>query len=66
MLVTQIKFTEWTIDDQLRQPVILGLRTDFGSSYQWRALVSKLRVAVAYRSGMAPFQERWFPHEFRG
>jgi bifunctional non-homologous end joining protein LigD len=28
VLVTQIKFTEWTLDDQLRQPVFLGLRTD--------------------------------------
>ena len=28
VLVGQIKFTEWTIDDQLRQPVFLGLRTD--------------------------------------
>jgi bifunctional non-homologous end joining protein LigD len=26
--VAQIKFTEWTLDDQLRQPVFLGLRTD--------------------------------------
>jgi ATP-dependent DNA ligase len=24
----QIKFTEWTSDNQLRQPVFLGLRTD--------------------------------------
>ena len=28
VLVAQIKFTEWTYDDQLRQPVFLGLRTD--------------------------------------
>jgi bifunctional non-homologous end joining protein LigD len=27
-LVAQIKFTEWTLDDQLRQPVFLGLRSD--------------------------------------
>jgi bifunctional non-homologous end joining protein LigD len=27
-LVAQIKFTEWTSDNQLRQPVFLGLRTD--------------------------------------
>jgi bifunctional non-homologous end joining protein LigD len=27
-LVAQVKFTEWTSDDQLRQPVFLGLRTD--------------------------------------
>ena len=28
VLVAQIKFTEWSLDDQLRQPVFLGLRTD--------------------------------------
>ena len=28
VLVAQIKFTEWTSDDQLRQPVFLGLRHD--------------------------------------
>jgi bifunctional non-homologous end joining protein LigD len=28
VLVAQIKFTEWTLDDQLRQPVFLGLRID--------------------------------------
>ena len=28
MLVAQVKFTEWTLDNQLRQPVFLGLRTD--------------------------------------
>ena len=28
VLVAQIKFTEWTSVDQLRQPVFLGLRTD--------------------------------------
>jgi len=28
VLVAQIKFTEWTSDDQLRRPVFLGLRTD--------------------------------------
>jgi len=28
VLVAQIKFTEWTSDDQLRQPVFSGLRTD--------------------------------------
>jgi bifunctional non-homologous end joining protein LigD len=28
VLVVQVKFTEWTLDDQLRQPVFLGLRTD--------------------------------------
>jgi hypothetical protein len=24
----QVKFTEWKLDNQLRQPVFLGLRTD--------------------------------------
>jgi bifunctional non-homologous end joining protein LigD len=28
VLIAQVKFTEWTHDDQLRQPVFLGLRTD--------------------------------------
>jgi len=28
VLVAQIKFAEWTSDDQLRQPVFLGLRTN--------------------------------------
>jgi bifunctional non-homologous end joining protein LigD len=28
VLVAQIKFTEWTLDDQLRQPVFPGVRTD--------------------------------------
>jgi bifunctional non-homologous end joining protein LigD len=28
VLVAQVKFTEWTLDDQIRQPVFLGLRTD--------------------------------------
>ena len=28
VLVAQVKFTEWALDDQLRQPVFLGLRTD--------------------------------------
>jgi bifunctional non-homologous end joining protein LigD len=28
VLVTQVKFTEWTRDDQLRQPVFVGLRSD--------------------------------------
>jgi bifunctional non-homologous end joining protein LigD len=27
-MVCQIKFTEWTRDDRLRQPVILGIRED--------------------------------------
>ncbi|MGA8658872.1 MAG: hypothetical protein WB586_22290 [Chthoniobacterales bacterium] len=28
VLVARLKFTEWTNDGQLRQPVFLGLRTD--------------------------------------
>jgi bifunctional non-homologous end joining protein LigD len=28
VLIAQVKFTEWTLDDQIRQPVFLGLRTD--------------------------------------
>ena len=30
VLIAQIKFTEWTSDGQLRQPVFLGLRSDKG------------------------------------
>jgi bifunctional non-homologous end joining protein LigD len=26
--IAEVKFTVWTHDDQLRQPVFLGLRTD--------------------------------------
>jgi bifunctional non-homologous end joining protein LigD len=26
--IAQVRFTEWTQEDQLRQPVFLGLRTD--------------------------------------
>jgi bifunctional non-homologous end joining protein LigD len=28
VMVCQIKFTEWTRDDRLRQPVFLGIRED--------------------------------------
>jgi bifunctional non-homologous end joining protein LigD len=28
VLIARVKFTEWTHDGQLRQPVFLGLRTD--------------------------------------
>jgi bifunctional non-homologous end joining protein LigD len=28
VLVAQVKFAEWTSDNQLRQPVFLGLRSD--------------------------------------
>ena len=28
VLVAQVKYTEWTQDDHLRQPVFLGLRAD--------------------------------------
>jgi bifunctional non-homologous end joining protein LigD len=39
-LVAQIKFTEWTSDDQLRQPVFLGLRTDKAAKDVMREYVS--------------------------
>jgi bifunctional non-homologous end joining protein LigD len=32
MLVCQVKFTEWTRDDRLRQPVFLGIREDKSAS----------------------------------
>jgi bifunctional non-homologous end joining protein LigD len=28
VLIARVKFTEWTLDNRLRQPVFLGLRTD--------------------------------------
>lgn len=28
VLAAQVKFTKWTSDDQLRQPVLLGLHAD--------------------------------------
>jgi ATP-dependent DNA ligase len=28
VLVAQVKFTEWTSDGQLRQPVFLGMRSE--------------------------------------
>jgi bifunctional non-homologous end joining protein LigD len=28
VLIAQVKFIEWTSDDQLRQPIFLGLRAD--------------------------------------
>jgi len=31
-MVCQIKFTEWTRDDRLRQPVFLGIREDKNAS----------------------------------
>ena len=31
-MVCEVKFTEWTRDDRLRQPVFLGLRNDKGAS----------------------------------
>jgi bifunctional non-homologous end joining protein LigD len=33
VLVAQVKFTEWTLDDQLRQPVFLGLRAKRAAVY---------------------------------
>ena len=39
-LVCQVKFTEWTRDDRLRQPVFLGLREDKNASEIVREQVS--------------------------
>jgi bifunctional non-homologous end joining protein LigD len=39
-LVCQVKFTEWTRDDRLRQPVFLGLREDKNASEVVREQVS--------------------------
>ena len=32
VMVCQVKFTEWTRDDRLRQPVFLGIREDKSAS----------------------------------
>jgi bifunctional non-homologous end joining protein LigD len=39
-MVCQVKFTEWTRDDRLRQPVFLGLREDKSASEIAREQVS--------------------------
>jgi bifunctional non-homologous end joining protein LigD len=39
-MVCQVKFTEWTRDDRLRQPVFLGLRKDKNASEVVREQVS--------------------------
>jgi len=38
--VCQVKFTEWTRDDRLRQPVFLGLRKDKNANEVGREEVS--------------------------
>jgi ATP-dependent DNA ligase len=45
VMVCQIKFTEWTRDDRLRQPVFLGLREDKSASEVVREQVS---AAISY------------------
>jgi bifunctional non-homologous end joining protein LigD len=39
-MVCQVKFTEWTRDDRLRQPVFLGIREDKNASEVVREQVS--------------------------
>jgi bifunctional non-homologous end joining protein LigD len=39
-MVCQKKFTEWTRDDRLRQPVFLGIREDMNASEVVREKVS--------------------------
>jgi hypothetical protein len=43
-LVAQVKFTEWTSDDQLRQPVFLGLRTDRQATGIVRMDIAAIRI----------------------
>ena len=40
VMVCQIKFTEWTRDDRLRQPVFLGIRKDKNANEVVREKVS--------------------------
>jgi hypothetical protein len=49
-LVAQVKFTEWTLDGQLRQPVFLGLRTDKEAerSFVKRTNAMTLRFRLAF------------------
>jgi bifunctional non-homologous end joining protein LigD len=49
MLVTQIKFTEWTADGKLRHPVYLGLRDDKKPEDVRRERVSRLDAASGNR-----------------
>jgi len=44
-MVCQIKFTEWTWDDRLRQPVFLGIREDKNANEVVREKANELRVA---------------------
>jgi hypothetical protein len=43
VLIVQVKFAEWTHDDQLRQPIFLGLRTDKEAKGVVRAYLEILR-----------------------
>jgi bifunctional non-homologous end joining protein LigD len=40
VVVCRIKFTEWTRDDRLRQPVFLGIRTDKNASEVFREITA--------------------------
>jgi hypothetical protein len=44
LVVGQVKFAEWTLDDQLRQPVFLGLRTKQAKDVVRELAVSEGRV----------------------
>jgi bifunctional non-homologous end joining protein LigD len=46
-LVCQVKFTEWTRDDRLRQPVFLGLREDKSAIEVVREQVSAAAAAIS-------------------
>jgi bifunctional non-homologous end joining protein LigD len=40
VMVCQVKFTEWTQDDRLRQPVFLGIREDENATEVMREMAS--------------------------
>jgi ATP-dependent DNA ligase len=46
ILVAQVKFTEWTSDGQLRQPVFLGLRAN-----------KQAKAAELWKRKKMPFQK---------
>jgi bifunctional non-homologous end joining protein LigD len=66
VLVAQVKFTEWTHDDQLRQPVFLGLRTDKradevvreeGKCYEPLSPAGLRRWIISVQDRSAPFRQ---------
>ena len=60
VLVAQFKFTEWTSDDQLRQPVFLELRTDKQAKEVVRESISLLVIAhLWFPAAVAKKDGKW-------